>query len=590
MKNKSDARYYKKAIIQIGLLFLGIIVVALIGLAILIYNGSSRLYLEGKNEIITQNLIKINNSLEGMTHLSWTLDYLEKHSDEIGSHHLESKYLADDSEDVCYAAGHYGEFSDEQLDALPENEKFEVACVLYNNMIITMFEHGVFYDFNDCYLLDIGDENRGFIFYESGFVPHDNNYYSLGSVWGYADDEHPVLRKYSSGESDGIEFEIVKNIRFDGKSYYIGYLPIPARDGTLKYAIALSYEWSDFEKTLKSNVNNSLIIGTGLGLITACLLMLFVYSIVVKPLGIVSTSVRDYTDNKDSNKVTDTLAAVRSRNEVGQLAKDISTMTEEIDRYTREITALATERERVAAELELASKIQMSMLPREFPEESCYSLFATMTPAKEVGGDFYDFFMIDEKHLGIVIADVSGKGIPAALFMAVSKMRIRNSAGPHISPAKTLALANSALVADNENEMFVTVWYGILNLNTGHLRAANAGHEYPMIRTAGGDFEILKDKHSMVLGALPNLKTFDYELTLSKGDTLFVYTDGAPEATDGNGEMFGTDRLAEALNKDPGAEPSALIDSVKTSISEFVGDADQFDDLTMLCIRYDGKS
>ena len=589
-KVKRDKKYYRKAVLQIGLPLFGIFAVALIGLAVLIYKGSMKLYLDGKNEIITQYLNKIGSSLNKMYHLTWALEYMEAHPDEINEHYFEDKYMPYSEEDLCDAARNNWYYSDEQLDALPENEKLDVACVLYNSVITRISEHGYFYDCDNCYLIDIGDEKRGFIFYENSFVVHDNVYNSLGNVWGYPDDEHPALVKYKSEESDGIEFEIVKNIRFDGKSYYIGYMPIRSRDGNLKYAIAMSYDWSGFESTLKDNLRLMLIIGTGLGLITACLLMLFVYSIVVKPLGIVSRSVETFTDNKNSGAVGDAMSSIRSRNEVGLLAKNISIMTEEIDRYTKEITDLATERERVKAELELAARIQASMLPQDFPKDENFEMFATMNPAKEVGGDFFDYFFIDDKHLGIVIADVSGKGIPAALFMAMSKMNIRNSAGPHISPAQTLALANKAIVSDNENEMFVTVWFGIINTTTGHVRAASAGHEYPIIRKTDGSFEVLKDKHSLVLGALPELKTHDYDFYLSEGDTLFVYTDGAPEASDKDNNMFGLDRLVATLNKDPDRGPKELISAVKSSISEFVGEADQFDDLTLLCFKYKGKS
>ena len=207
-----------------------------------------------------------------------------------------------------------------------------------------------------------------------------------------------------------------------------------------------------------------------------------------------------------------------------------------------------------------------------------------MTPAKEVGGDFYDVFLLDDDHLGLVIADVSGKGVPAALFMMMAKGLIRNDAMRGDTPAQVLENANEQICANNEEQMFVTVWFGVLEVSTGRITAANAGHEYPIIKQPDGSFELFKDKHGFVLGGIMNKKYKQYELTLQKGGTLFVYTDGAPEATAANEEMFGTQRLVDTLNAQADGSPQQLISRVYDEVGKFVGDAPQFDDLTMLAI------
>ena len=248
-------------------------------------------------------------------------------------------------------------------------------------------------------------------------------------------------------------------------------------------------------------------------------------------------------------------------------------------------------RERLDNELQMATQIQASMLPRTFPafpERKEFDLFASMNPAKEVGGDFYDYFLIDDDHLGLVIADVSGKGIPAALFMTVSKATIKNCAMSGLSPAATLESVNQQVCANNQEDMFVTVWIGVLEISTGKLTAANAGHEYPVLKAPDGSFALLKDKHGLVVGGMEDAIYREYELQLKPGTKLFVYTDGVPEATNQDDELFGNERMLAALNQNRDASPEDILQNVRRAVDSFVGDAEQFDDLTMLCLEYSG--
>ena len=255
--------------------------------------------------------------------------------------------------------------------------------------------------------------------------------------------------------------------------------------------------------------------------------------------------------------------------------------------------ALELENERIATELSLATRIQMSALPSEspaFPERSEFDLCASMTPAKEVGGDFYDYFLIDEDHLGLVIADVSGKGIPAALFMMVAMDQIRHAAMGEKSPEKALQLVNAQLCSRNAEEMFVTAWLGILELSTGRLETANAGHEYPAIKHADGSFTLLKGKHGLVLGAMDSVRYTKVGIDLEPGAKLFVYTDGLTEATSAENLLFGTERMTEALRRGENGSPEQIMETVTDAVNRFVGSAPQFDDLTMLCVRYNGPA
>ena len=250
------------------------------------------------------------------------------------------------------------------------------------------------------------------------------------------------------------------------------------------------------------------------------------------------------------------------------------------------------ETSRLETELTMATRIQADMLPNifpAFPDRKEFDIYATMTPAKEVGGDFYDYFFIDDDHLGLVMADVSGKGVPAALFMMASKILIQNYAMMKGNPREALEAANRQICQNNREDMFVTIWLGILDVNTGLLMASNAGHEYPVVKNPGGKYEFIKDKHGLAVGAYVTSKYMEYEIQLEKGSMVFIYTDGVVEATDANEELFGNDRLLDALNYSASDDPDVVLESVSKAVERFVKGAPQFDDLTMLCLKFNGK-
>lgn len=246
------------------------------------------------------------------------------------------------------------------------------------------------------------------------------------------------------------------------------------------------------------------------------------------------------------------------------------------------------EKERIGAELHVATQIQTSLLPcvfPAFPEYEEFDIYASTNPAKEVGGDFYDFFLVDKDHLALVMADVSGKGVPAALFMMITKTLLKNVVQSGLSPKAALESVNNQLLENNEAGMFVTVWLGIYEISTGKLTAANAGHEYPAIKRADGLFELFRDKHGFVMGGMENVKYQEYELALHAGDVLFLYTDGVAEATDGNNQLYGTDRMLKALNRKPDASSKELLLALGADMERFVGEAMQFDDITMMALQ-----
>lgn len=286
------------------------------------------------------------------------------------------------------------------------------------------------------------------------------------------------------------------------------------------------------------------------------------------------------------------VSGVHTGDELEALAHSFEEMDRNLKQYVRENMAITAEKERLSTELDLARRIQADMLPSTFPpfpDRKEFDVYACMDPAKEVGGDFYDFFLLEGDRLALAIADVSGKGIPAALFMMMVKIMLQNCVLAGLGPKETMEQVNTLICSNNRENMFVTVWIGILDLNTGVITAVNAGHEYPILKKPGGKYELVKDKHGLAAGAMDSARYREYELQMDPGSSLFVYTDGLPEATNDAEEPMGTDRVLAALNRAPEAEPEEILKNVQQAVDGFVGEAPQFDDLTMMCMVFRGR-
>ena len=321
--------------------------------------------------------------------------------------------------------------------------------------------------------------------------------------------------------------------------------------------------------------------------------MLFYYLNISKnfifPVKVLTKATSDLVENIDKGAAY--VSNIHTGDEIEALSESFEKMDEELKEYISLNEEITAEKKRIEAELDMASSIQASQLPNifpAFPDRTEFDIYATMTPAKEVGGDFYDFFMIDKDHIALVMADVSGKGVPAALFMMISKILIKTHVQNGESPGEAIANVNNQLLENNEEEFFVTVWLAVINLKTGKGVSVNAGHEHPVMRRAGGEYELHKYRHSPVVAAMEDIPFKEREFELHPGDSIFVYTDGVAEATSPDLELYGTDRLLEALNKNPEAESKEILESVKNSIDEFVSGAEQFDDITMLSFVYKG--
>lgn len=373
--------------------------------------------------------------------------------------------------------------------------------------------------------------------------------------------------------------------------------PILDEDGEVIAHAMVDISMEKVMKVRYSYLFNLMALLITMTVILTCLAIYWMNRTVVRPIDKLTFSASQYVQEKSGGHQSEEIFVfdklqIRTGDEIENLFEAFHQMEQDINQYIEDITFVTAEKERIGAELNVATQIQADMLPSifpPFPDRKEFDIYASMHPAKEVGGDFYDFFLVDEDHLALVIADVSGKGVPAALFMVIAKTLIKNQMMMGGSPKAVLEAVNNQLCENNEAEMFVTVWLGIYEISTGKVTAANAGHEYPVIRRAGGSFELFKEPHGFVLAGMENARYKEYEFQLRPGDTLFVYTDGVPEATDASQTLFGVDRMLEALNGECDAAPREVIEGVKNEIDRFVGEAMQFDDITMLSLQVADK-
>ncbi len=282
----------------------------------------------------------------------------------------------------------------------------------------------------------------------------------------------------------------------------------------------------------------------------------------------------------------------KDTSEVGELAHSYVSMIRDLDEYVENLRSVMTEKERINAELTLASDIQAHMLPcifPPFPEHDEFDLYAVMHPAKEVGGDFYDFFMVGEDKLAVITADVSGKGVPAALFMVITKVLIKNYTLMEISPAEVFTTVNKLLCEGNDAGLFVTAWMGVLDITSGTLTYVNAGHNPPLIKRNGKEFEYLRERSGFVLAGMDGMKYRQSKLTLAPGDRLFLYTDGVTETTDARHRLYGEERLRDFLNNRSSLDTEKVLGELQTDLQTFAGSAPQFDDITMLLLDFKGE-
>ena len=399
----------------------------------------------------------------------------------------------------------------------------------------------------------------------------------------------------------------VAQITIDNQDYYVAFAPMKDINWTFCMIVSENEILKSTKSThdyflqqienLKKRMNQEYSYMQGIFVIIPVLLLIILFLMstklsrqFVKPINELTDGVREIAGGNLDKKIK-----IYTGDEIEHLAICYNAMTDEIKTYMKNLETETAEKERIATELDVAKDIQHGMLPKDFPTRADFEIFATMEAAKEVGGDFYDFYMLDEKHLAVTVADVSGKGISAALFMVVSKTILNNFAETFYKQnglAPVVAAANEQLCANNDAMMFVTVFIGVLDLETGEFTYVNAGHNPPVIyHAAENHCDFLDVKKNFVMGPMDGIPFAEQKISLAAGDLIFIYTDGVTEALNVADEEYLPDRLIKFMNEtDCRADLQTLLKNIRGDVADHVGEAAQSDDITMFALRFNGKA
>lgn len=491
-----------------------------------------------------------------------------------GSKSVATLLDVDDIREIISAGGETSDAYRRVEDML--NQVKRDGNITYLSLVVPDEDSVTFYI--DCCVEEMGDDPAGQIAYGSDILYTD------------AANGEEDLRKYYQAwdlyaQNKGTEEPLITDNTYGYN--YTAVTPILDENGQAVAEIQYILDMQSVRDHLSSFLHSMLLIS--LGIICAALLayMLMIQRIVINPIG----KLAHFTSNIiKAGKFESQKIELHTKDEIEELGDSVNIMIEKLEDYIENLTSVTAEKERIGAELNVATQIQSSMLPcifPPFPDRTEFDIYATMTPAKEVGGDFYDFFMVDDRHLAIVMADVSGKGVPAALFMVIGKTLIKDHTLPGRDLGEVFTEVNNILCESNDNGMFITAFEGVLDLVTGEFRYVNAGHEQPFIYRKGEGYEAYKTRPGFVLAGMEDIRYKEQVIQLHEGDRIFQYTDGVTEATDKDNQLYGMDRLHTVLNQKCAAcDPEQTLGFVKADIDAFVGEADQFDDITMLCLTY----
>ncbi|MDD6835026.1 MAG: SpoIIE family protein phosphatase [Solobacterium sp.] len=467
-----------------------------------------------------------------------------------------------------------------------QSESYERICALFDKLKV---------DGDITYLsLAVPDEDSVTFYIDScvpemGDDPANQIPYGTDILYSDASSSEEEYQKYLHtyelfSENKGVDEPVVTDNEY-GYNYSVAAVVLD-ENGKAIAEVQYNLDMGDVRAYLNSYLRNMFLISAVIVLVAMFIYILTVRRIVLKPIA----ELADFTDDiTKTRNFEDRRIELKTGDEIEDLGNSFNFMMEEMERYIDDLSKVTAEKQRIGAELDIATRIQASMLPTifpAFPDREEFDIYATMDPAKEVGGDFYDFFMVDDDHLAIVVADVSGKGVPAALFMVIGKTLIKDHTEKDKDLGEVFSEINNLLCESNSEELFITAFEGVLNIKTGEFRYVNAGHEMPFIYKKNEEFKPYKIKPGFVLAGMEDIRYRSGVMTLEPGDKIFQYTDGVTEATDSASQLFGMERLEASLNKVKDKEVTEILKSVKADIDEFVNVAPQFDDITMLCLEY----
>lgn len=583
----------QKLMRQLGVLFLIQIVVVSVLNIVLIYQNNLNVYIEERSEQALNLGSYAAKNLENIEGITWLIDYWHKNWKSMDIVYDSEEAVEERKKDFekNYSMYNLDHLTEQKLKQMPEKAQKKYAEYAY--MELMDFFNRLKRNYHPTYLFCFYPKSDTELFYyltgtEEGEERGDgrDDIYRLGTVSAYPKKDYPVLtRTWESGRVQDELEQPVKHGELSG--FYHMYVPVRSGEKTL-CLIGVTLETN----TVKKELQNKLFMVEGMEIfcfvLMGGLLFALVHGVILRPVSRLHRVMLNYEQDKNSHQVENSLKGVVSQNEIGQLAGAFTGLTKEVDRHVSDILRITAEQERLNAELSLAVKIQLDMIPGKFRKRPEIALAGSMEPAREVGGDFFDFFYIDDNHLAIVVGDVSGKGIPAALFMVRSMTVIRNYVMLGLPVEEVFMRTNEELCQGNDSELFTTAWLGIYEIDSGRLVFTEAGHDEPICVRNTGEIEMIKPiKKRLVLGAMPGICYLSSETIMNQGDVILLYTDGVPEANNEEEELYGMERFCKSAQKHSDKAKKDIeefLKCVRSDVSKFVGKAEQFDDLTMLAL------
>ncbi|MBQ7584249.1 MAG: serine/threonine-protein phosphatase [Lachnospiraceae bacterium] len=564
-------------LIHLGGIILTLSVMTLLVIGNMITSSAFVSYLKTIHDRNDSHLAEVISYMESYKALPWLMEYWTDNAGIISS---DLNDAPDQDFDDAYS-GQLAGVSVEKAESFTEDMQLAYAEACYSHIAYFFELEFNMHNLDDLFLIVPLDSSNALIIFDA--ERNKDGSYRLGE---YRDirEESKEWDNYQTVISDTSAWTWGQYTNDDDFGFY---REIPfGEDGTAAY-LCNSFDRSEIYGHL-AFISTSRIRAIRYLSASTVIILLSLYFMLMRPLAIISRTAKRYQKDKDLNAVMSAMDKIYLKNEIGTFADEFSSLAREMDRYTRQEALLAG----VSTELRMASDIQQSAIPRSFPafpERTDFDIYADMKPAKEVGGDFYDFFLTDESHLAFMIADVSDKGIPASLFMMSAKNLISYRAREGGSPGEILTTVNSHLCRNNDSMMFVTVWLGILDLKTGILSFASAGHEPPAIRTGDGPFVLrADDSHGIAMGVMEDAVYPESETGLKPGDVIYIYTDGVTEARNASDELFGTERMLACLDGAKDDTPEGIIHKVNEALEDYARGVRQSDDITMLAVRLSG--
>lgn len=580
---------YRNSIIQYGIFFAAVFVIMIMVVGALVFYGSFYLVLQNESELAYTRAYNVVEMITEMKAYRFLIDYWQENPETIINSSEEKLDAVSDAGEIVVLKRDIHDvsmISDTMAGSMDPEEQKNFALYAYSIVKSEMkiLNHFEKVTLSGPMLIGVSDDGT-----KSVLINADDSRFKAGDTVIFREKDKTL---YALGEHDlSHAFDNLIHIPLiDGEDYVGVSYPIDIDQKTR--AIVVVGVSEDVVHSLSRKVTDRIVAAVvSIALVSGIVLLLLLYLRLIKPILKVQSGLREYTEDFNTDGLIDKMKEIKVRNEVGCLADDISVVAGRARENLDEKMALSAEKARLESEMSLASEIQRSMLPADFPDrdgEKRFELYASMEPAREVGGDMYDFFFIDDDHLALLIADVSGKGIPAALFMMEAMTMIRDKAVSGKTPAGILSEVNEKLTEHSRDRFFVTTWLMIIELSSGKALEANAGHEKPAFCSGDRRYEYVQNRHSLALAVMDDIKIDEYQWELKNGDRIFVYTDGVTEAEDHDRQLFGKKRLIEALNEVTDRSQEETLSHVKDCVSRFVGDVPGSDDLTMLGFTYYG--